>query len=85
MLRRFEAAAADPALIDDGELNVVICGGGPTGVELAGAFMELFAQVLAKDFPDLDVPALADRAGRDGRPAARHVRAEAAASGPGAR
>ena len=35
--------------------DVVICGGGPTGVELAGAFSELFGRVLAKDFPHLDV------------------------------
>lgn len=57
VLRRFEAAAADPALIAEGALNVVVCGGGPTGVELAGALMELFDRVLAKDFPRLDVHA----------------------------
>ena len=55
MLRRFEAAAADPRLIDDGALTVVIVGGGPTGVELAGGLAELFGKVLRKDFPHLDV------------------------------
>jgi NADH:ubiquinone reductase (H+-translocating) len=55
VLERFEAATANPSTIDDGQLNVVICGGGPTGVELAGAFSELFGRVLAKDFPHLDV------------------------------
>jgi len=57
ILERFEQAASDPALIVDGGLNVVVCGGGPTGVELAGATMELYAKVLAKDFPRLDVRA----------------------------
>ena len=33
VLERFERAAADPAMIERGELNVVLCGGGPTGVE----------------------------------------------------
>lgn len=58
VLERFERAAADPAMIDRGELNVVVCGGGPTGVETAGAMMELFTKVLAKDFPTLDVTAV---------------------------
>jgi NADH dehydrogenase len=54
VLLQFERAAADPALIDDSVLTVVIAGGGPTGVELAGAFSELFAHVLARDFPTID-------------------------------
>ena len=36
VLERWEAADRDPSLIDDGALNVVIVGGGPTGVESAG-------------------------------------------------
>jgi NADH dehydrogenase len=55
VLCRFEASDRDPALIDDGELRVVVAGGGPTGVELSGALAELFTKVLAKDFRDLDV------------------------------
>ena len=35
-------------------LNVVIVGGGPTGVELAGAIEELRKNVLPKDYPELD-------------------------------
>jgi len=58
VLERFERAAADPEMIERGELNVVLCGGGPTGVETAGAMMELFTKVLAKDFPTLDVRAV---------------------------
>lgn len=36
-------------------MSVVIVGGGPTGVELAGALAELKAHVLPSDYPDLDV------------------------------
>jgi NADH dehydrogenase len=35
----------------------VIVGGGPTGVEMAGALQELIDHVLVKDFPDLDTSA----------------------------
>ncbi|HEX2910631.1 MAG TPA: NAD(P)/FAD-dependent oxidoreductase [Chloroflexia bacterium] len=36
-------------------LTFVLAGGGPTGVELAGAFAELIRHVLRKDYPMLDV------------------------------
>ena len=36
-------------------LNIVIVGGGPTGVELAGSIAELRKYILAKDYPDLNV------------------------------
>ncbi|MGH9214538.1 MAG: NAD(P)/FAD-dependent oxidoreductase [Acidimicrobiales bacterium] len=52
---RFEAADADPSLIDDGALTFVVVGGGPTGVEMAGALAELVAVVFRRDFPRLDV------------------------------
>lgn len=55
VLRRFEEAARDPRARDDGRLNVAIVGAGPTGVELAGAFVELFAHGLRSDFPELDL------------------------------
>lgn len=35
-------------------LNIVIAGGGPTGVELAGALAEMKKNVLPKDYPDMD-------------------------------
>jgi len=35
-------------------LNVVIVGGGPTGVELSGALSEMKKYVLPKDYPELD-------------------------------
>jgi NADH dehydrogenase len=36
-------------------MSVVLVGGGPTGVELAGALAELKNHVLPSDYPDLDV------------------------------
>ncbi|GAA4952252.1 NAD(P)/FAD-dependent oxidoreductase [Algibacter agarivorans] len=35
-------------------MNFVIVGGGPTGVELAGALAEIKKGILPKDYPDLD-------------------------------
>lgn len=55
VLHQFERAAVDRSLLDDGALNFVIAGGGPTGIELAGGLVELFTRVLARDFPTLDV------------------------------
>src|SRR5688500_11687917 len=55
VLERFEAADADASLIDEGALCFVVVGGGPTGVEVAGALAELFEMVLRKDFRTLDV------------------------------
>ena len=36
-------------------MSVVIVGGGPTGVELAGALAEMQRHVLPKDYPELDL------------------------------
>lgn len=55
VLRQFERATVDPSLIDSGGLTVVIAGGGPTGVEMAGGLVELFENVLSRDFPTLDI------------------------------
>ena len=38
----------------DSLMNFVIVGGGPTGVELAGALVEMKKNVLPKDYPDKD-------------------------------
>lgn len=56
LLSAFEKAASEP----DPErrqklLTFVIIGGGPTGMELSGAFSELIYGVLRKDYPTLDV------------------------------
>ena len=56
LLREVERAEGRRhAIEEDGSLSVTICGGGPTGVELAGATAELFNHVLARDFPELDI------------------------------
>jgi NADH dehydrogenase len=54
LLERWEAADRDPNLVSDGALNVVVVGGGPTGVETAGAIAELYRGELAKDYRDID-------------------------------
>jgi NADH:quinone reductase (non-electrogenic) len=51
VLRKWEAADREQALVDDGALNVVVVGGGPTGVESAGAMGELYRSEFAKDYP----------------------------------
>ena len=51
VLGRWEAADKDPSLIEDGALNIVVVGGGPTGVESAGAIAELYRGDFARDYP----------------------------------
>jgi NADH:ubiquinone reductase (H+-translocating) len=53
VLRSWEEADRRPELIEDGALNVVVVGGGPTGVETAGAMAELYNGVFKKDYPDV--------------------------------
>ena len=51
----FEETAANPARIDQGSMNIVIVGAGPTGVETAGAVADLLFDVLPKaGFHDFD-------------------------------
>lgn len=56
IIKNFEVAL----LVEDEEtmnsyMDYVIVGGGPTGVELAGAMSELKRHVFPKDYPELDV------------------------------
>jgi NADH dehydrogenase len=53
VLEKFEAADRDPELIEDGALNFVIVGAGPTGVETAGALCDLFYNLLPYDYHQL--------------------------------
>jgi NADH:ubiquinone reductase (H+-translocating) len=56
VLTTFEQAdSAGTAGPDAGALSVVLVGGGPTGVEMAGALSELIGRNLAADFHHLDV------------------------------
>jgi NADH:ubiquinone reductase (H+-translocating) len=54
-LKTLEAVDKNPALMDDGALNFCVVGGGPTGVELAGALVELLRAELKEDYPNLPV------------------------------
>jgi NADH:ubiquinone reductase (H+-translocating) len=53
LIERWEAADHQPDLVEDGALNVVVVGGGPTGVETAGAIAELYRAQFAKDYTSL--------------------------------
>jgi NADH:ubiquinone reductase (H+-translocating) len=53
LLERWEAVDRDASLVEDGALNIVVVGGGPTGVETAGAIAELYRAQFAKDYPAL--------------------------------
>src|SRR5256886_12376159 len=56
VLSRFEASRWSKTAEDrKGLLTFAIVGGGPTGVELAGAYSELIRLGLRKDFRDLDM------------------------------
>jgi NADH:ubiquinone reductase (H+-translocating) len=56
ILNRLErASAAQTRAERRGLLTFVIVGGGPTGVELAGALAELMRRPLSRDFPDLNL------------------------------
>src|SRR3954470_14138518 len=51
----FEEADRNPAHIDDGALNFVIVGGGPTGVEMAGALADMVNDTMPVEYHDLAV------------------------------
>jgi NADH dehydrogenase len=55
VLQMFEQAVltADP-VVRQSLMNIVVVGGGPTGVEVSGALAELRKHILPKDYPDLD-------------------------------
>ena len=53
VLEKWEAADKKPELADQGALNIVVVGGGPTGVESAGALIELYRGDFSKDYPSL--------------------------------
>jgi NADH dehydrogenase len=56
ILENFEQAVLTKDSSEKSSLiNFVLVGGGPTGVELAGALAEMKKEILQKDYPDLDI------------------------------
>ncbi|MES2239705.1 MAG: NAD(P)/FAD-dependent oxidoreductase [Bacteroidota bacterium] len=56
VLENFEQAVLTQDIEERNSLiNFVLVGGGPTGVELAGALAEMKKAILQKDYPDLDI------------------------------
>lgn len=58
ILQNFEDALSAPPEQREELMNIVVTGGGPTGVELAGSLAELKKFILPKDYPDMDFSAL---------------------------
>lgn len=54
ILLNFEDALSAPPEELEGIMNIVIAGGGPTGVEMAGSLAEMKKFVLPRDYPDMD-------------------------------
>jgi NADH dehydrogenase len=57
ILGLFEQVDRNPALVDRGGLNFVIVGGGPTGVEVAGAIADMLAVTVPAEYRSLDASA----------------------------
>ena len=67
ILLAFERAEGEPDPDERRRLmTLVVVGGGPTGVELAGAIAELAKRALAKDFRNIDPRTRADHPDRGG-------------------
>jgi NADH:ubiquinone reductase (H+-translocating) len=55
VLQLFQDASASPELVDEGALNIVVIGGGATGVESAGALAELVRNVMPHVYEQLAI------------------------------
>jgi NADH dehydrogenase len=55
VIELFDAADRDPDLIGKGALTFVVVGGGPTGVEIAGALADFINEVVPQEYHDLAV------------------------------
>jgi NADH dehydrogenase len=53
IIQAFEEADWDAGRADDGAITFVIVGGGPTGVEVAGALSEMIKTTIVHEFPEL--------------------------------
>jgi len=55
ILAVFEDADREPKLIEQGALNFVIVGGGPTGVEIAGGIADMIHSTVTAEYEDLAI------------------------------
>jgi NADH:ubiquinone reductase (H+-translocating) len=55
ILTVFEDADRDPRLVEQGALNFVVVGGGPTGTEIAGALADMINLTMSTEYGDLAV------------------------------
>jgi NADH:ubiquinone reductase (H+-translocating) len=55
ILGLFEQVDRNPALVQRGALNFVIVGGGPTGVEVAGALADMVRETVPAEYRELDL------------------------------
>jgi len=55
ILQQFDLVDKDPSQIEEGVLNFVILGGGPTGVETAGALAEFIFHDISNKYPHVPV------------------------------
>ena len=53
IIQAFEEADRSQERIDEGAIDFVVVGGGPTGVEVAGALSEMINTTMAHEFPSL--------------------------------
>ncbi len=57
ILGLFEQVDRNPKLVERGALNFVVVGGGPTGVEVAGAIADMINETVPAEYRDVDVGA----------------------------
>ncbi len=55
ILQNFESALLADSQDKEELMNIIIVGGGPTGVELAGALAEMKKNIFPSDYPELDL------------------------------
>src|SRR5262245_26838113 len=55
ILTVFEDADRNPKLLEQGALNFVVVGGGPTGTEISGALADMIKHTMTREYADLAV------------------------------
>ena len=54
ILGLFEQVDRDPSLVERGGLNIIVVGGGPTGVEVAGALGDMLKETIPSEYRNID-------------------------------